>query len=167
MHQSAYIYIYICIVAMALLKRIVSSKGFGGWVLSLRYIKRQERAQTYWNFNNNLKTIGNLFHFINLGHLSVKYTWPASSTFANKFPNRIYVDLVWKFHITMLFNGFKFSKKKRHVQCASSSPSPSLLENLPIFVMEILGLSTARLFPCSPDELRITPHNPKRYIALV
>ena len=108
MHQSA----YICIVAMALLKRIVSSKGFGGWVLSLRYIKRQERLQTYWNFNNNLKTIGNLFHFINLGHLSVKYTWPASSTFANKFPNRIYVDLVWKFDITMLFNGVWVFKKE-------------------------------------------------------
>ena len=90
------------------LKRIVSSKGFGRWVLSLRYIKRQERAQTYWNFNNNLKTIGNLFHFINLGHLSVKYTWPTSSTFANKFPNWIYVDLVWKFDITM---GLSFQKR--------------------------------------------------------
>ena len=43
-----------------------------------RYIKRQESPQTYWNFNNNLKSIGNLFHFINLCHLTVKYRTPDS-----------------------------------------------------------------------------------------
>ena len=97
------------------------------------YIKRQESPQTYWNFNNNLKTIGKLFHFINLSYLALLNT--GTQLLGNSKKNMIQVNFMMECFPQM---------------SDLPSSSPLLHGNPPIFVMEILGLSSARLFPSSP-----------------
>ena len=99
------------------------------------YIKRQESPQTYWNFNNNLKTIGKLFHFINLSYLALLNTGTQLLEYSEKKKNKIKVNFMMECFPQM---------------SDLPSSSPLLHGNPPIFVMEILGLSSARLFPSSP-----------------
>ena len=97
------------------------------------YIKRQESPQTYWNFNNNLKAIGKLFHFINLSYLALLNT--GTQLLGDSEKNRIKANFMMECFPQM---------------SDLPSSSPLLHGNPPIFVMEILGLSSARLFPSSP-----------------